>query len=205
MTLMKRRLGSWSILSGPNKDGSTHIGIRVLPGAAAQIYAQGYNLANKMYEHSVDRSAVCDVRVGDVLDVRFDGDKGWWVWRGEDRLGRLTWSLSNFEPREWRNALPRIDDGTLQVIRLIIDSSGVVINAGGIVRHRGVAVPPVKDAVPAAEVHVPTLRATVDAAGEVRVGKENLPGAVRVGSPSTPDAMYSSNKRIWAKLIRRPR
>lgn len=205
MTLMKRRLGSWSILSGPNKDGSTHIGIRVLPDAAAQIYAQGYNLANKMYEHSVDRIAIRDVRVGDVLDVRFDGEKGWWVWRGEDRLGRLTWSLSNFEPREWRDAQPRIDEGTLQVIRLIVDPGGVVVNAGGIVRPRGVAVPPVEDAVPAAHVYVPTLRATIGATGAVRVEKENVPGAPRVGRAATPDARSSSVKRIWARLTRRLR
>lgn len=67
---MKRPLGSWPLLSGPNKDGSSHIGIRVLPDAARQLEDRGHIVANKMYERSVDRAVVAGVRVGDVLDVR---------------------------------------------------------------------------------------------------------------------------------------
>lgn len=172
---MRRPLGRWEVLSGPNKDGSTHIGIRVLPDAATQLRAVGHNLANKMYDRSVDRVAVASVRIGDVVDVRFDGDKGWWVWRNDVRLGRLTWSLINFEAKDWRDASPRIDDGTLQVIRLVIDANGAVVNAGGIVRRRGEPIPPVADAVPAAVVTARTLRATVDRDGRVKVASERTP------------------------------
>ncbi|MFF7291629.1 hypothetical protein ACFY9N_03760 [Microbacterium sp. NPDC008134] len=167
------------MLSGPHKDGSTHIGVRVLPDAATQLRAANHNLVNKMYDRSVDREAVASVRVGDVLDVRFDGDRSWWAWRDEVRLGRLTWTLSNFEAKDWRDANPRIDDGTLQVIRLVIDAGGSVVNVGGIVRRRGVSIPPVKDAVPDAVVTVPTLRARVDSDGTVHIASE----AARVGRP----------------------
>lgn len=148
---MKRGLGDWSLLSRPNKDGSRHIGIRALPDAANQIHARSFVVANKMYERSVDRGLMSNIRIGDVFDVRFDGDKGWWAWRGGVRLGRLTWSLSNIEAREWREAMPRIDEGTLQVIRLVVDAGGIVVNAAGIVRPLGDAIPPVKKAVPDAQ------------------------------------------------------
>ncbi|MGM1016688.1 MAG: hypothetical protein ACQEW8_04020 [Actinomycetota bacterium] len=155
---MSRSLGRWSILSGPNKDGSRHVGIRVLPDAASQIRIQGHIVVNRMYERSIDRDAISNVRIGDIFSVRFDGDKGWWVWQDEVRLGRLTWSLSSFEAREWRDAMPRIDEGTLQVIRLVVDATGIVVNAGGIVRPLGDPIPPVKRAVPDAQEYVPTLR-----------------------------------------------
>lgn len=187
---MRRPLGRWSTLSGPNKDGSIHIGVRVLPDAAAQIRAEGHNLVNKMYDRSVDREAVATVRIGDVVDVRFDGDKGWWAWRGDVRLGRLTWSLSNFDVKDWRDASPRIDDGTLQVIRLVVDESGTVVNAGGIVRHRSERIPPVKDAVPDAVATVPTLRARVGPAGNVQLTREMVP-------------VKSRRKGLWSRLLRR--
>lgn len=198
---MKRGLGDWSLLSGPNKDGSRHIGIRVLPDAANQIHARGYVVANKMYERSVDRAAISNVRIGDVFDVRFDGDKGWWVWQDDVRLGRLTWSLSSFEAREWREAMQRIDEGTLQVIRLVVDATGIVVNAGGIVRPLGDHIPPVKKAVPDAQEYVPTLRAAVGVHGDVRVAKENVGGAPRVGQPPAP--LPRSRKSIWERLARR--
>ncbi|MEJ1090687.1 hypothetical protein [Microbacterium istanbulense] len=183
---MRRALGRWEILSGPNKDGSTHIGVRVLPDATAQLRAAGYNLVNKMYERSVDREAVATIRIGDVVDVRFDGDKGWWAWRGNVRLGRLTWSLGDFEEKEWREASPRIDDGTLQVIRLVVDAGGAVVNAGGIVRRDGVPIPPLKNAVPDALVTVRTLRARVGAAGDVQVMSEKAP-------------VESRRKNVWSR------
>lgn len=186
------------MLSGPNKDGSRHIGIRVLPDAARQLKDRGYIVANKMYERSVDRGAISNVRIGDVLDVRFDGDKGWWAWRGGDRLGRLTWSLSNFEAREWRGAMPRIDEGTLQVIRLVVDAGGTVVNAGGIVRPLGDAIPPVNNAVPDAQEYVPALRAVVGSEGDLRVTKENVDGSPRVGRQPAP--LPPSHKSIWDRL-----
>lgn len=187
---MRRPLGRWELLSGPNKDGSRHIGIRVLPDAATQLRAAGQNLVNKMYDRSVDREAVASVRVGDVLEVRFDGDKGWWAWRGDTRLGRPTWTLNNFEAKHWRDAGPRIDDGTLQVIRLVVDANGAVVNAGGIVRRDGLPIPPVKDAVPDAVVTVRTLHATVGRDGTVDVSREMLP--VRKG-----------RRGFWSRLLGR--
>lgn len=187
---MRRPLGHWEMLSGPNKDGSTHIGIRVLPDAANQLRAAGHNLANKMYDRSVDRMAVASVRVGDVLDVRFDGDKGWWVWRDNVRLGRLTWSLNTFEAKDWRDAQPRIDDGTMQVIRLVINPDGEVVNAGGIVRRSGARIPPVRHAVPSAEISVPTLRARVGDDGTVRAAREMVPDG-------------GHRRKWWARLLGR--
>ncbi|WP_372983352.1 hypothetical protein [Microbacterium sp.] len=195
---MKRGLGDWSLLSGPNKDGSRHIGIRVLPDAARQIHARGHIVVNKMYERSVDRGAISNARIGDVFDVRFDGDKGWWVWQDDVRLGRLTWSLSSFETREWRGGMPRIDEGTLQVIRLVVDAGGIVVNAGGIVRPLGDAIPPVKKAVPDAQEYVPTLRAVVGIEGGVRVAKENVDGSPRVGRQPAP--LPRSRRSIWERL-----
>lgn len=195
---MSRSLGRWSILSGPNKDGSRHIGLRVLPDAASQIQAQGHVVANKMYERSVDRNAISNVRIGDIFGVRFDGDKGWWVWQDDVRLGRLTWSLSSFEAREWREAMPRIDEGTLQVIRLVVDAAGIVVNAGGIVRPVGDPIPPVKKAVPDAQEYVPTLRAAVGVDGEVCLTKENVNGSPRVGRQPAP--LRPSRKSIWDRL-----
>ncbi|MFF3027587.1 hypothetical protein [Microbacterium sp. NPDC057944] len=197
---MKRPLGSWPLLSGPNKNGSRHIGIRVLPDAARQLEERGYIVANKMYERSVDRNAISNVRIGDVFDVRFDGDKGWWAWQDDVRLGCLTWSLSSFEAREWREAMPRIDEGTLQVIRLVLDATGIVVNAGGIVRPLGDPIPPVKKAVPDAQEYVPTLRAAVGVDGDVRVAKENVGGAPRVGQSPAP--LPRSRKSIWERLTR---
>lgn len=187
---MRRPLGRWELLSGPNKDGSRHIGVRVLPDAAAQLRAAGHNLVNKMYDRSVDRKAVATARIGDILDVRFDGDKGWWAWRGDVQLGRLTWSHSSFEAKGWRDASPRIDDGTLQIIRLVVDANGTVVNAGGIVRRRGVPIPPVKDAVPASVVTVPTLHARVGPAGNVQVTNEVVP-------------VESRRKGLWFRLLGR--
>lgn len=186
------------MLSGPNKDGSRHIGIRVLPDAARQLEDRGYIVANKMYERSVERGLMSNIRIGDVIDVRFDGDKGWWAWRGGVRLGRLTWSLRNFESSEWREAMPRIDEGTLQVIRLVVDAGGIVVNAGGIVRPLGDAIPPVKKAVPDAQEYVPTLRAVVGSEGDVRVMKENVDGSPRVGRQPAP--LPPSRKSIWDRL-----
>lgn len=198
---MSRSLGRWSLLSGPNKDGSRHIGIRVLPDAAHQLQARGHVVANKMYERSVDRDAVSNVRIGDVLDVRFDGGKGWWVWRDDVRLGRLTWSLSSFDAREWRETTPRIDEGTLQVIRLVIDAGGLVANAGGIVRPLGDPIPLVKQAVPDAQEYVPTLRAVVGVEGDVRVAKVNVSGSPRVGRQPAP--LPRSRKSLWERLTGR--
>lgn len=172
---MRRPLGRWQVLSGPNKDGSTHVGIRILPDAATQLRAAGHNLANKMYDRSVDRAAVGSVRIGDVLEVRFDGDKGWWAWRDTVRLGRLTWTLNNFVTKEWRDAQPRIDAGTLQVLRLVIDRNGAVVNAGGIVRRVGEPIPPVTKAVPDAVLMVATLHASVGLGGTVHVTREDAP------------------------------
>ncbi|WP_460800088.1 hypothetical protein [Microbacterium sp. GXF0217] len=186
------------MLSGPNKDGSRHIGIRVLPDAARQLEDRGYIVANRMYERSVDRGAISNARIGDVFDVRFDGAKGWWVWRDDVRLGRLTWSLSNFETREWREGMPRIDEGTLQVIRLVVDAAGLVVNAGGIVRPLGDSIPPVEKAVPEALEYVPTLRAVVGIEGDVRVNKENVDGSPRVGGNPVP--LPPSRENIWDRL-----
>ncbi|WP_224785990.1 hypothetical protein [Microbacterium caowuchunii] len=154
-----------------------------------------------MYERTVDSARVTDVRVGDVLDVRYDGDRGWWVWWDETRLGRLTWSMSSFEPREWRESLPRIDEGTMQIIRLVLDENARVVNAGGIVRPLGVPIPPISQAVPAAQVYVPTLRATIGADGDVTVQAENVPGSARVGSDPSPDAR--PKKTFWSRLTGR--
>lgn len=187
---MRRPVGRWELLSGPNKDGSRHIGIRVLPDAATQLRTAGHNVVNKMYDRSVDREAVASVRVGDVLEVRFDGDKGWWAWCGDIRLGRLTWTLNNFEAKHWREASPRIDDGTLQVIRLVIDAGGAVVNAGGIVRRAGLPIPRVKEAVPAAVATVRKLRARVGPTGNVQVTSEMV-------------AVESRRKRLWSRLLGR--
>ncbi|WP_314647583.1 hypothetical protein [uncultured Microbacterium sp.] len=198
---MRKGVGPWPTLSGPNKDGGRHIGVRVLPDARAQLEARGFVVANQMYARSVDPGAVRTVRVGDVFDVRFDGDKGWWVWGGETRLGRLTWSLSSFEAKEWREGLPRIDDGTIQIVRLVLNPTGQVVNAGGIVRPRGVEVPAIEDAVPYAEVYIPTLRAKVSGTA-VTVQSENVPEAPRVGSqPTRPEDVPS--KSFWARVLRR--
>jgi hypothetical protein len=142
------------------------------------------------------------VRVGDVLDLRFDGDRAWWVWRGEDRVGRLTWSLSTFDPRAWRDEpVPRIDEGTLQVIRLALDAGGTVVNAGGIVRPVGEPVPLVREAVPYAEVYVPTLRAKVGRSG-VEVTAENAAGEPRVGTPAS-NMEPLPRRTLWEWLRRR--
>lgn len=199
---MVRDVGKWELLSGPHKNGGRHIGIRILPDAADQLRAQGFMLANKMYERGLERGEVANVRIGDVLDVRFDGEKRWYVWRGDVRLGQLTWSTTTFEERDWHAQLPRIDDGTLQVIKLGLDASGQVVNAGGIVRPRGVRVPPVKRAVPYAQVHVPTLRATVSSDGVVDVQGQNLPGAPRVGSAPVKFMMGERNG-FWSRLFGR--
>lgn len=171
-------------------DGSTHIGVRVLPDAATRLRTAGHNLVNKLYERSVDRAAVASVRIGDVREVRFDGDRSWWAWRDGVRVGRLTWSLNNFEAKDWRDVSPRVDDGTLQVIRLVIDAGGSVVNAGGIVRRRGVPIPPVKDTVPDAVVTVPTLRAQVDPGGTVRVASEMAP-------------VEGQQKSFWSRVLAR--
>jgi len=201
---MGKRTSSWPTLSGPNSDGSRHVGLRVLPDARDQLQAQGFVVANKMFERSVDRAVVTSVRIGDVLDVRFDGDRAWWVWRDDVRLGKLTWSPGIFEQKAWQEApVPRIDDGTMQVIRLILDGDGRVTNAGGIVRPRGVKVPRLEDAVPYAEVYTPTLRATVSESG-VSVQAENIPGAPRVGSPpSNPEQIHWPKKSFLARLLGR--
>lgn len=198
---MNRPLGSWPLLSGPNKDGSIHIGIRVLPDAARQLEERGHIVANKMYERSVDLAAVTGVRIGDVLDVRFDGGKAWWVWSGDLRLGRLTWSMNTFEAREWRDAAPRIDDGSLQVVRLIVGAGGEVVNAGGIVRPISEPVPPIGDAVPEAGEYVPTLRAVIRADGNASVSRENLSGTPRVEQRA--DSPRLTRKSIWRRLTRR--
>jgi hypothetical protein len=198
---MGKAIDPWPTLSGPNKDGGRHIGLRVLPDARAQLTARGFVVANKMYEKSVDLNAVRSVRVGDVFDVRFDGDKGWWVWREGTRLGRLTWSLLDFPSKEWRAGMTRIDDGRIQIIRLVLDASGQVVNAGGIVRVRRVEAPPIEEAVPYAEVYVPTLRARVSGT-KVTVNSENVPGAPRVGSPPTKSEEVPS-KSFWARMLRR--
>lgn len=183
--------GEWPTLSGPHRDGGRHVGIRVLPEAARLLNERGFIVANKMYEKSGNEAAIASVRVGDVLDVRFDGERGWWVWRNELRLGRLTWSPSTFEHRDGQDPLPRIDDGTLQVIRLFLDARGNVVNAGGIVRPRGTPVPPVHNAVPQVDVFAPTLRAEISADADVTVYAENLPGAPRAGSVPMPGARRS--------------
>ncbi len=77
----EKGFGALEILSDRTRTAVPHIGVRVLPDATAQLRAAGYNLVNKMYERSVDREAVATIRIGDVVDVRFDGDKGWWAWR----------------------------------------------------------------------------------------------------------------------------
>ncbi len=199
---MGRSLGGWPTLSGPNRDGSRHVGVRVLPDARDQLVTRGFVVANQMFARSVDLSEVARVRVGDVLDVRFDVDKGWWVWRGECRLGRLTWSHSTFAWKDWRETtVPRIDDGTLQVIRLVLDERGIVRNCGGIVRPRSATVSPLDRAVPEAQVYVPTLRARITDEG-VDVTSENMPGAPRVGSqPSEPAEVRS--RSLWRRMLGR--
>lgn len=196
-------MSGWPILSGPNKDGSRHVGMRILPEARARMAAQGFVVANKMFTRSVDISAIGGVEIGDVMDVRFDGEKGWWVWREDKRLGRLTWSLSSFEAKHWREGLPRIDDGTIQVTRVVLDAGGRVINAGGIVRPRGMRVPDLIEAVPDVAIYVPTLRATLDdAAGDALIQRENLPGAPRVGTAPEKERDVL-HRRFWARLFRR--
>lgn len=195
---MGRDVSKWPTLSGPHKDGGRHVGIRVLPDARAQLTSRGFLVANKMLRSSVDVAAVRSVRIGDVFDVRFDGARAWWVWSGETKLGRLTWSLATFEPREWRGAGPRIDEGTMQVIRLGLDAHNTVINAGGIVRPVGEVIPPVREAVPYAEVYTPTLGATISGT-TVTSFAENVPGAPRVGRPAT-NMEALPRRTLWERL-----
>lgn len=198
---MGRDVGGWPTLSGPHKDGGSHVGILVLPDARNQLQALGRVVANQMYARSVDRDAVASVRVGDVLDVRYDGDRWWWVWRDETRVGRLTWSLSSFDDKEWQAGLPRIDDGKLQVIRLGLNANGDVVNAGGIVYPEHDVIPPVREAVPYAEIYVPTLRARVQD-GAVTATRENMPGAPRVGRRAGNVAPLPK-RTLWDWLRRR--
>ena len=201
---MGKGVGRWPTLSGPTKDGSRHIGLRVLPDARAQLEARGFVVANQLVTRTVDNAHLTSVRMGDVLDVRFDGDRGWWVWRGEDRLGRLSWSASTFEQRPWRDtATPRIDDGTIQVIRLVLDVRGVVVNAGGIVRPKGERVPSLDDAVPEADVYVPSLMATIGPDADVTVTAANMPGSQRVGSKASHEEVARKGRGFLRRLLGR--
>jgi len=121
-------------LGNVHKDGSRFVGRDVGP---VQPYADaGTPVLNKMVQSTVVAD-VSGVRVADRFGVRFDGEKHWWVVDGDRRVGRTPWSISLFDQKPWQTRpFPRIDDGTLEVTRLLLDSAGVVINFGGIVRAR---------------------------------------------------------------------
>lgn len=125
---------SWPQLGSDHKDGSRFVGREL--GPVDPFWFAGTPIVNKMVQATVNLDAVSSVRVGDPLTLLFDGVKNWWLWRENSRLGRLSWSPGTFEPRAWKDySAVRIDDGVLEVTRLLLDGSGQVINCGGIVRR----------------------------------------------------------------------
>lgn len=127
-----RDIGTWQQLGNKHKDGSWFVGIdlgRVDPYADA-----GTPVLNKLVQATVTAD-VASVRIGDRVRIRFDGDRHWWALLGDVRLGRLPWAPSDFNLRPWQERpYPRIDDGELEVTRLLVSSADVVTNIGGIVR-----------------------------------------------------------------------
>ncbi|WP_448810201.1 hypothetical protein [Agromyces bauzanensis] len=126
---------SWPQLGSRHRSGNRFVGREL--GRVEPYWKAGTPIVNQVVQTTVDLAAVANVGIGDVLQERFDGTAHWWLCREGVRLGRLNWSLSTFEQKPWQAApMLRVDEGDLEVTRLLLDPSGRVINCGGILRPK---------------------------------------------------------------------
>jgi hypothetical protein len=119
-------------LGSVHKNGDRRFGVT---GLLASVYAgRGTPQASNLYRSSVTEH-VRDVRVGDELSVRWDGDH-WWASSSAGTVGRLTWSKNLREETAYVPGGPSpfdFNDGTLHVQSVTISAAGEVVNCGGYV------------------------------------------------------------------------
>ncbi len=119
-------------LGSVHKNGDRRFGVT---GLLASVYAgRGTPQASNLYRSTVTEH-VRDVRVGDALSVRWDGDH-WWASSSAGAVGRLTWSKSLRDETAYvpGGSSPfDFDDGTLHVQSITISAAGEVVNCGGYV------------------------------------------------------------------------
>jgi hypothetical protein len=119
-------------LGSVHKNGHRRFGVT---GLLASVYAgRGTPQASNLYRSTVTEH-VRDVRVGDELSVRWDGDH-WWASSSAGAVGRLTWSKSLREETAYAPGGPSpfdFNDGTLHVQSITISAAGEVVNCGGFV------------------------------------------------------------------------
>jgi len=119
-------------LGSVHKNGDRRFGVT---GLLASVYAgRGTPQASNLYRSTVTEH-VRDVRVGDELRVRWDGDH-WWASSSAGAVGRLTWSKSLREETVYAPGGPSpfdFNDGTLHVQSVTITADGEVVNCGGYV------------------------------------------------------------------------
>lgn len=119
-------------LGSGHTNGDRHFGIREL---LASVYAgRGTPQASNLYRSTVTEH-MRDVRVGDELRVRWQGDH-WWASSPAGTVGRLTWSKNLREETAYaldgRNPFD-FNDGMLHVQSVTVSAAGEVVNCGGYV------------------------------------------------------------------------
>ena len=119
-------------LGSVHKNGDRRFGVT---GLLASVYVgRGTPQASNLYRSTVTEH-VRDVRVGDELSVRWDGDH-WWASSTAGTVGRLTWSKNLREETAYVPGGPSpfdFNNGTLHVQSITVSAAGEVVNCGGYV------------------------------------------------------------------------
>lgn len=119
-------------LGSVHKNGDRRFGVT---GTLASVYAGRGTLQSSNLYRSTVTEYMRDVRVGDELRVRWDGDR-WWASAAAGTVGRLTWSKNLREETAYVPGGPSpfdFDEGTLHVQSVTISAAGEVVNCGGYV------------------------------------------------------------------------
>ncbi|MHC2185091.1 hypothetical protein ACVLV4_000721 [Rathayibacter agropyri] len=129
-----RPRGSWPQIGNVHRNGERQVGIE--SGPVDPFYAAGTPPVQRLY-HSTVSPAIAGVRIDDALDVSFDGVKHWWAYLDGERLGRLTWSVSDGPSiAEQDPGFTYPTSGVLRVMKLLLCPTDKVVNCGGFVYPR---------------------------------------------------------------------